>query len=425
MTPKELREKRARLVENARTKLAEITDKTDAARATEINIEAEAMIAEAEGLAARAETAERLARAEASLTEGDTRRPGYEDGQHRGIETPETLDYRSAFHAELRARASGEPLSPEIRAALAAGWSTLTPEQRAQTAGTPAAGGYLVPEEMMPGLVEAMADWGPMFDDGFATVIKTDSGGSMPIPTLDDTDKQAAETTTEGGTLTDDGSADAVFGRETLEDYMIDTSWIRMSIQLLTGGFMNIEQLLNAKLGERLGRKANAWLTTGTGAGQPQGIVTGAGLGKTVASLSAITADEVLDFVHSVNSAYRRSPKAKAMFNDNTLLALHKLKDGQGNYLLQTAPDGSGLLQIGAQRIKYDINDDMADIGANNASMIFGDMSRYFVRKIGGVVVGSITDKDFWPGIGVAGYARLDGVLTDAAAVKKLVHPAV
>lgn len=86
-------------------------------------------------------------------------------------------------------------------------------------------------------------------------------------------------------------------------------------------------------LGQRLGRRANTELTTGDDSGDPEGIVTGSTLGKTAAGTAAITWDEIIDLEHSVNPAYRVSPKARYMFNDTTLSAVRKLKDGNGNYL--------------------------------------------------------------------------------------------
>ncbi|MFC6640825.1 hypothetical protein [Sulfitobacter profundi] len=80
MTPKELREKRARLVTEARAKLDEITDKTPEARAAELEGEFNSMMAEAGRLLSRAEALEQSDAALASLEEGqESNRP-----EHRG-----------------------------------------------------------------------------------------------------------------------------------------------------------------------------------------------------------------------------------------------------------------------------------------------------------------------------------------------------
>ena len=420
---KKLLEQRAQLITNARSKRDEITDQTDEARAAEIEREFDAMITEAEGIDQKIERLQRLERLEGRLSEGDPRRPSGGDGEGRGADQPEGVSYRAAFHAYLAAQGQESEMDPAMRAALREGYTAFSKEQRAQTAGTVTAGGHIVPDEMMQPIVKAMAAWGPMYDEDICTTITTAGGGSIPIPTVDDT-AVAAEASTEGAALTDDGGKDVTFGKGTLDDFMFDTEWLRVSVQLATGAFTNMEDFLSMLLGERLGRKANAQLTTGTGSSAPQGIVTGSAAGKTAAATAAVTADEVLDLIHAVDPAYRGSPKARAMFNDSTLLALHKLKDGQGNYLIQEAPDGRGRLRIGAVTVPYSINQAMASMAANAKPIVYGDFSRYMVRKIGSPIVGALQDKDFWPGFGVAGYVRLDGVLADTAAVKHMVMAA-
>ncbi|MEP3951826.1 phage major capsid protein, partial [Parasphingorhabdus sp.] len=74
----------------------------------------------------------------------------------------------------------------------------------------------------------------------------------------------------------------------------------------------------------------------------------------------------------------------------------------------------------------YSINQAMASLsdGAASKVMLFGDLQKYIVRKVGAPLIGAISDKDFWPGFGVAGYIRFDGELSDTAAVKHLITAA-
>lgn len=106
------------------------------------------------------------------------------------------------------------------------------------------------------------------------------------------------------------------------------------------------------------------------------------------------------------------------MFADTTLLALRKLKDGQGNYLWQM-----GDVRISAPSMlldkPYSINDDVPAIATGNRAVIFGDFSRYWVRKVGSPLIGTVRER-FWPKIGMAGLVRYDGELVDADAVKHL-----
>lgn len=423
-TVKELREQQARIATNARAKFDEIKDDTPAERAAEIEREFDAMMAEHDKLGDKAERLEKLEAAERAATGGrDGRRPEGSNAQHgaegRGREGEPT--YREAFAAHLRALAEpGYHIEPEVRAVLKRGAAQL-PETRAQTTSA-AAGGYTIPEELANILVRSMLAWGPMYDPGVTTELVTSGGGVITMPTVNDT-AVTAEAHTEGATLTDDGGKDATFGEKALEAYAFNTEWVRISKELLDDSLFNMEGIIGSLLGERLGRIANLRLTTGTGSSQPNGIVTASSLGKTANATAAITWDEVLDLEHSVDPAYRSAPTCRYMFNDSTLLALRKLKDGDGNYLWQMGDVQRGVPASFNGRA-YSINQAMASLGAGARVMLFGDFSKYFVRKVGAPLVAAIGDKDFWPGVGMAGYIRFDGELSDTAAVKHLITAA-
>lgn len=424
-TIKELREQQARIATNARAKFDEITDDTPAERAAEIEAEFDAMMVDHDKIGARADRAEKLERAEKAMTEErdrqqredrDARRPGVDPAEARN---GGDVDYRSAFHDYLRNQGQVGAMSPEARAVLEQGYARV--EHRAQTT-TAAAGGYTVPTELLNQIIVSMKAFGPMYDEDVGTVISTTGGGELTMPTVDDT-AVTAGAHTEGATLTDDGGKDVTFGQKVLNAYAFNTEWLRVSRELDDDSIFAMEQFIGGLLGERLGRIANAKLTTGSGSSDVHGVVTASGLGKTATATAALTWDEILDLEHSVDPAYRVGPKVGYMFNDATLLASRKLKDGDGNYLWQMGNVAGGVPNTFNGR-RYWINQDMASLGAAAKVMLFGDFSKYFVRKVGSPLIGAIQDKDFWPGFGIAGYIRFDGELSDTAAVKHLITAA-
>lgn len=97
------------------------------------------------------------------------------------------------------------------------------------------------------------------------------------------------------------------------------------------------------------------------------------------------------------------------MFNRNTLYSLVKIKDTTNRYIWQEgARDGTPPTLFAKP---YTLNDDMPDIGAGKASVLFGDFSKFKIRMV----------KDFrvirlnellaeYLSIGIFGFARLDGV---------------
>lgn len=416
MSIKELREKQARITAEARERLDLINAETDEARAAELEAAHDKAMAEFDKIEEQIKREQRIADMEARMLQGDPRAPRGDDKQTRGQDDGKTAEYRHVF-AKIVCGVSPADLEPEERAVLKTGMA----EFRAQTAGTTTAGGYTVPTELMNQIERAMKAWGPMYDTDVCTVITTTGGGSLKLPTVDDTGVSAVAHT-EGTGLTDDGGSDVTFGQKSLDAYAFDTEFLRWSWELDMDSIFSMEALLGDLLGERLARIANAQLTTGTGSSAPNGIVTASAAGKTAASATAITSDEIIDLLHSVDPAYRTSPKAGFMFNDATLAAVRKLKDGDGNYLWQMG-NVQGGVPGSLLGYRYFINQAMDNLAASKKVMLFGDLGKYYVRKVGGPVIGVMRER-FWPDMGIAGLIRFDGELAQSAAVKHLVTAA-
>lgn len=421
MSLKELEEKRQKLLHDAREALDEITKNTDDARAGELDARHDTIMDEFDRTEKLIEREQKVADAEARLAaraeeNRKKQRPTGDDTDVGAVDEGAAPEYREVFYKFMAGGASFDELTAEERAVLKAGVQSAK-EFRAQTTST-TAGGYTVPTELANFIIKSMKAWGPMYDEDICTVISTSSGNVIQIPTVDDTAVTAGKHT-EATALTDDGGKDVTFGQKELGAYVYDTEFVRFSMELAQDSIFNFETLLGDLLGERLGRIANSELTTGDGTGDPNGIVTASGLGKTAAAVAAVTYDEIVDLVHSIDPAYRQSPKVRFMFNDLTLAAIRKLKDGDGKYIW-TAGDVQGGVPGTLLGYRYSINQAMANLATGNKTMLFGDFGKYFVRKVGSPMIGVLRER-FWPDLGVAGLIRFDGELGDQAAVKHLI----
>jgi HK97 family phage major capsid protein len=406
---KTLREQMATLAMQARDKIAEISDVPED-RAAEIEREFDAMMTEHDKIGSRVEREERSAKALAALEAPDlSKRPAVEGRTAPATDTGVEMTYRHAF-SELIAAGGEAYVSPEVRSVLQ--------EQRVQTAGTTTAGGFTVPTELAAFVEQAMIATGPMYDSSLFTVINSTDGRTFNIPTVDDT-AATAGAHTEGGTVTDDGGKDVVFAQKVLGAYAFDSEWVRWSAELNSDSIINMESLLGELLGSRLGRIANSKLTTGSGSSDVEGIVTNSALGKTAAGAAAITADEIIELIHSVDPAYRGSPNSAIMMNDSTLAAVRKLKDGDGNYLWQMGNYQAGVPQaiLGYPVV---VNQAMDSLATAKKVMLFGDMSKFYVRKVGGPSL-YVARERFAPDFGLLGFVRFDGVLVNTAAIKHLI----
>lgn len=286
-------------------------------------------------------------------------------------------------------------------------------ETRAQSAGTDTEGGFTVPQGFWGSVVDARKAYA-WIDNAPVTMINTPTGNNIPIPTSDGT-AEVGELLAEN---VEAGSQDVVFAEKTLGAYLFSSKQIIASRILIQDSGVDIESFLSNRLGQRLGRIINQYTTTGTGTGQPQGIVTAASAGVTAAAINAITYEEIVDLIHSVDPAYRAN--GQFMFNDGILKLLRKLKDADGRPLWQPSlVEGMASTLFGN---RYVVNQNMEAVAATGkVTMLFGDYSYFYVRNVMNPVMLRVEDslKTKFQ-YGYVMFQRMSSILTDTAAVKKL-----
>lgn len=323
-------------------------------------------------------------------------------------------DRTVALQGWFRVQSGMEPRKEHIDAAKRVGMRLgrnmvdikLNREKRDLTV-TTTAGGYTIAQGFVPRLEQAMLAYGNV--EGVAEVLRTTEGNNLPWPTGNDTSNTGvllAINTTIGN------SVDPTFGQFSLDAYKFSSTLIKVPPELLEDSAFDMAGVIADMLGVRLGRVKNTYFTTGTGTAQPNGIVTGSYLGKTTASATAITWDEVLDLVYSVDDAYLAG--AGFMMNKAVELYLRKLKGGDGQYIWQAG------VTAGAPNLIYGYpvnkNTDMASaVSASAKTMLFGQLSAYKVREVNGVRLRRLveryadTDQE-----GFVAFIRADGDLLNA-----------
>ena len=330
---------------------------------------------------------------------------------------------REQHQTEEQRSAVGKKLEEEYRTAFAEyllrGATGITPENRSmfeKRAGiTGLNGGVIVPKTLADSIEVALKTYGGMFEAG--TILTTATGGDLIMPTINDTQSKA----TVVAEYNQSSKKAPSFGSETLKAYTYRTPIVPVSQELLQDSSFNLEALLSQLLAESFGRGINEDLTIGNGTGKPKGIVNWATASEAEPTATAIKLDDIIDLIKSVDSAYGRN--GRFMFNRNTLWSLVKIKDTTGRYIWQEgAKDGTPATLFNKP---YILNDDIADIGAGNASVLFGDFSKFKIRMVKNFRVIRLNELlAEYLSIGLFGFARVDGILLDAGThpVKKLVH---
>jgi HK97 family phage major capsid protein len=282
-----------------------------------------------------------------------------------------------------------------------------------------AEGGYTVPRGFSNELEIAMKEYGGMLQA--ARLLNTASGNIIDWPTVDDT---AAVGVLQGAEGTAIAVNDMVFGTVPYTAYTIGTL-VQTSVQLLTDTGVPLQAAVGDLLAERLGRIFNAYFTTGTGSSQPTGILaaTNGSAKGADAGATALTRDNLLDLIHSVDPAYRRSPSATLMMNDATLKYLRKLVIGASDDRPLWQPSMIQGEPATIEGFRYIINQDMPNIGTTNKSVAFGDFSKYIIRTVGGITLRRLDERYAERLlVGFLAWQRADGRLLSTTAVKHLLH---
>lgn len=259
---------------------------------------------------------------------------------------------------------------------------------------TTTGGGYTIPRGFQAELEKGLLEYGGMFEA--ARMIRTSSGNTIDWPTTNDTSNKAyliAESTDAATS-----AAAVVFGQQQFEAYKYTSGLVQIPRELVEDSAFDILSEIRALLVERIWRGLNEAFTTANGSSKPKGIVTAATYFET--TTAAITADNLVDLLHSVDPAYRKMPGCKFMFHDSTLKAIKKLSHGTSDdrpLWLPSIRDNEPSTLYGHG---YIINQDMAQLGDGAKWALFGDFKKYIIRMVNDMRIVRLDER----------YAELDQV---------------
>jgi len=300
--------------------------------------------------------------------------------------------------------------------------SDLASLRNEQGEGTGSTGGYLVPDGFRTKLVDRLKAYGGVAK--LAEEVTTTTGNNLPWPTIDDT-ANVGEIVAEHGTFS--SGADFVFGEASLGAYRYaaggsSSTPIRISVELLQDSAINVEQLVARKLAERIGRVQATHLVSGNRVAQPQGIAYGL-TGIELAANSAVTLDDLIGFVHSVDPAYRDAPGCGWIFNDSSLEAIRKLKDADSNPLWRPSLNDPGVMSVSGSLLGFPVYVDQAfpDISLTSNTVnwgVFGNIrAGYVIRRVRDVVIAVNPYSRMANGqVEYSAWARMDAVQQDTNA---------
>jgi HK97 family phage major capsid protein len=325
--------------------------------------------------------------------------------------------------------------SPENQLLEARAWQSFV-ERRDMVEGAPMLShigtysglGYFVPTGFYPKLFAAMGAHDFLFNDEDCTVIKTDDGRPMTVPVAGDIENVATLTSEAGSRSSVDFASVA---HVELGSYSFSSPRFVASQE----AFQDVSQALSVVstfrqfCADRIARGVSAYLVTGTGTGQPKGllqslsnlgvpVVTSAGSavndGSANTGANSLGSPDFANALADLDSAYLSSDKLAWGMNKRTLATLKALTDKVGRPLKLVEGKVGEETILG---VPVKISPSFQNIGASNVPVVLGDYSYWVTRIVNtekdlGITVIQEADGLVENGkIGLVAFFRADGAL--------------
>lgn len=285
--------------------------------------------------------------------------------------------------------------------------------------------GNFVPTGFSKQTFATMAQHDPLFDADKCTVIYSDDAKPWPIPVFDDLSNEAVqinEAQTQAiGSQVDLGNP----GHVKIGAYSYITPVHYFSQEVYQdagdGAAAGAYDLFARFAGDRMARGIGKVLVGGAGTTTTLGLIPAlqaAGVSGTVASGSAgntggaetgatsIGSADIAELYFSVNAAYRSSPKCAFMCADSTLQYLCKIVDKQGHPIVNLS---TGLPLLMGKPVH--VSPSVPALGSSNICVLFGDLSYWNTRLVGGYVQTFKEARVEQGLVGLQYVMRADGVL--------------
>ena len=270
--------------------------------------------------------------------------------------------------------------------------------------GTDTEGGYLVPEEWERQLIKELPALSVM--RRLAKVLTAGTDKNIPV----------RGNKAQFGWIDEEGTypkVDPSYGNVKLGAHKLG-GIILVSEELLQDNDYNLESELRMDSNEEFGEREEEAFMIGDGVGKPQGIFTTTAVagkslvGKTAASTTLVTYDELIELEHTLKRKYRRG--AMYFMSDDTVLKIRKLKDNDGQYIWKDGTNGEPPTLNG---YPVEISDFAPNASAGAKSIMFGNPRYYTVVDRLGMTMQRLNELYAENGqIGFKATRRVEGKLT-------------
>lgn len=264
-----------------------------------------------------------------------------------------------------------------------------------------ASNGAVVPKTIAKKIIETVKELSPIY----ALATKYNVKGELTFPVYDEaTQKITCAYATEFTAL---ASTSGKFTSVSLTGFLAG-ALSKVSQSLVNNSDFNLVNFVIQKMAEAIALFLEKELLVGT-TNKMTGILSST-VGITSTAATAITADELIDLQMSVVEIYQAD--SVWIMNKSTFKAIRKLKDGQGNYLLNK----DATMKFGWELLGKPvyISENMPVIAASAKAIAYGDMSGLYVKLVEDVAIQVLREKYADEhALGVVGWIEADSKIVE------------
>ena len=238
-------------------------------------------------------------------------------------------------------------------------------EVKALTVSNDEQGGYLAPAEMSSEFIRDLVEYSPIRS---VASVRSISSPSVKYP------KRTSGTNAQWeGEAEEAEESTATFGQLEVPARKLMT-YVDISNELLSDSGGTAEAEVRLALAEDFGKKEGAAFVSGTGAGQPEGLMTHTGIAEWVnGSTANVSPDALVRMMYDLPAAYRNN--GTWMMNGTTLGLIRTMKDGDGRFLWQPSFQAGQPETILGRPVIEAV--DMPDVASGAFPILYGDFSAY------------------------------------------------
>lgn len=199
------------------------------------------------------------------------------------------------------------------------------------------------------------------------------------------------------------------FTTTTVESWKL-AAFVKFDEDFIHDASFDIENYLVERFAKNFGKAETNAFINGTGEQMPTGILHESKGADVALTTDVLTYDNIISLYFSIKPEYRAN--AVWLMNDETAMALRKLKDADGNYLWRSTDD-----TIFGKKVI--ISEFMPNAEPGKKPVAFGDFSYYWVISRSPVSVRTIKEKFMvLDQIGYLAFEFIDGKLVRSEAIK-------